>query len=172
MVQLKSAGLRFDINSDDKGLAGTDKTHNFYKHVGETLSILGGSGVGYKADLYSNRNLITYHDNDGIRIVMKTNPVFDRLTLVNKDDPSKSLELYAKTDNNGKAYLSPVEKDIAVKEKPQTPNNGTGGNHNAVGQSGASGQNGSNSNHGINGNNGTMDFLPMKLISLVQQSKD
>lgn len=161
MAQLKSAGLRFAINSDDKGLAGTDKTHNFYKHVGETLSILGESGVGYKADLYSSRNLITYHDNDGIRIAMKTNPVFDPLTLVNKDDPSKSLELYAKTDNNGKAYLSPVEKDIAVKEKPQTPNNGTGGNHNTSGQSGASGQNGangqngSNANHGINGNNGT-----------------
>lgn len=120
LAQLKSAGLRFAINSDDKGLAGTDKTHNFYKHVGETLSILGGSGVGYKADLYSNRNLITYHDNDDIRIVMKTNPVFDRLTLVNKDDPTKSLELYAKTGDDGKAHLIQAEKapeaDNAVKK--------------------------------------------------------
>ncbi|HHF3939940.1 TPA: YadA-like family protein [Haemophilus influenzae] len=177
LAQLKSAGLRFAVNSDNQGLAGTDKTHNFYKHVGETLSILGENGVGYKADLYSNRNLITYHDNDGIRIAMKTNPVFDRLTLVNKDDPSKSLELYAKTGDDGKAHLIQAEKapeaNNAAKEKPQTPNNGTGGNHNASGQSGvsgqngqaggagstgqggANGQNGANANHGINGNNGT-----------------
>ena len=146
LAQLKSAGLRFAVNSDNQGFADTDKTHNFYKHVGETLSILGESGVGYKADLYSSRNLITYHDNDGIRIAMKTNPVFDRLTLVNKDDPSKSLELYAKTGDDGKAHLIQAEKapetDNAVKEKPQTPNNGTDGNHNTAGQDGANGQNG------------------------------
>lgn len=120
LAQLKSAGLRFAVNSDNQGLAGTDKTHNFYKHVGETLSILGESGVGYKADLYSSRNLITYHDNDGILIAMKTNPVFDRLTLVNKDDPTKSLELYAKTGDDGKAHLIQAEKapeaDNAVKK--------------------------------------------------------
>lgn len=162
LAQLKSAGLRFAVNSDNQGFAGTDKTHNFYKHVGETLSILGESGVGYKADLYSSRNLITYHDNDGIRIAMKTNPVFDRLTLVNKDDPSKSLELYAKTGDDGKAHLIQAEKapetDNAVKEKPQTPNNGTDGNHNTAGQGGANGQSGgtgSTGNAGSQGSNGT-----------------
>ncbi|WP_118794418.1 ESPR-type extended signal peptide-containing protein [Haemophilus haemolyticus] len=165
LAQLKSAGLRFAVNSDNQGFADTDKTHNFYKHVGETLSILGESGVGYKADLYSSRNLITYNDNDGIRIAMKTNPVFDRLTLVNKDDPSKSLELYAKTGDDGKAHLIQAEKapetDNAVKEKPQTPNNGTDGNHNTAGQSGANGQNrqaggaGSTGNAGSAGNQGT-----------------
>lgn len=81
---------------------------------------MGENGVGYKADLYSSRNLITYHDNDGIRIAMKTNPVFDRLTLVNKDDPTKSLELYAKTGDDGKAHLIQAEKapeaDNAVKK--------------------------------------------------------
>ena len=165
LAQLKSAGLRFAVNSDNQGFADTDKTHNFYKHVGETLSILGESGVGYKADLYSSRNLITYNDNDGIRIAMKTNPVFDRLTLVNKDDPSKSLELYAKTGDDGKAHLIQTEKapetDNAVKEKPQTPNNGTDGNHNTAGQGGANGQNrqaggaGSTGNAGSAGNQGT-----------------
>ena len=165
LAQLKSAGLRFAVNSDNQGFADTDKTHNFYKHVGETLSILGESGVGYKADLYSSRNLITYNDNDGIRIAMKTNPVFDRLTLVNKDDPSKSLELYAKTGDDGKAHLIQAEKapetDNAVKEKPQTPNNGTDGNHNTAGQGGANGQNrqaggaGSTGNAGSAGNQGT-----------------
>ena len=159
LAQLKSAGLRFAVNSDNQGLAGTDKTHNFYKHVGETLSILGENGVGYKADLYSNRNLITYHDNDGIRIAMKTNPVFDRLTLVNKDDPSKSLELYAKTGDDGKAHLIQAEKapeaNNAAKEKPQTPNNGTGGNHNASGQSGVSGQNGQAGGAGSTGHAGS-----------------
>ena len=162
LAQLKSAGLRFAVNSDDQGFAGTDKTHNFYKHVGETLSILGESGVGYKADLYSSRNLITYHDDEGIRIAMKTNPVFDRLTLVNKDDPSKSLELYAKTGDDGKAHLIQAEKapetDNAVKEKPQTPNNGTDGNHNTAGQGGANGQSGgtgSTGNAGSQGSNGT-----------------
>ena len=159
LAQLKSAGLRFAVNSDDKGLAGTDKTHNFYKHVGETLSILGESGVGYKADLYSSRNLITYHDNDGIRIAMKTNPVFDRLTLVNKDDPTKSLELYAKIGDDGKAHLIQAEKapetDNAVKEKPQTPNNGTDGNHNTAGQDGANGQNGHAGGTGSTGNTGS-----------------
>ena len=159
LAQLKSAGLRFAVNSDNQGFAGTDKTHNFYKHVGDTLSILGESGVGYKADLYSSRNLITYHDNDGIRIAMKTNPVFDRLTLVNKDDPSKSLELYAKTDADGKAHLIQAEKapetDNAVKEKPQTPNNGTDGNHNTAGQDGANGQNGQAGGTGSTGNAGS-----------------
>ncbi|WP_118775155.1 ESPR-type extended signal peptide-containing protein [Haemophilus haemolyticus] len=159
LAQLKSAGLRFAVNSDNQGFAGTDKTHNFYKHVGDTLSILGESGVGYKADLYSSRNLITYHDNDGIRIAMKTNPVFDRLTLVNKDDPSKSLELYAKTDADGKAHLIQAEKapetDNAVKEKPQTPNNGTDGNHNTAGQDGANGQNGQAGGTGSAGNAGS-----------------
>ena len=159
LAQLKSAGLRFAVNSDNQGLAGTDKTHNFYKHVGETLSILGESGVGYKADLYSSRNLITYHDNDGIRIAMKTNPVFDRLTLVNKDDPSKSLELYAKTGDDGKAHLIQAEKapeaDNAVKEKPQTPNNSTDGNHNTAGQDGANGQNGQAGGAGSTGNAGS-----------------
>ncbi len=159
LAQLKSAGLRFAVNSDDKGFANTDKTHNFYKHVGETLSILGESGVGYKADLYSSRNLITYHDNDGIRIAMKTNPVFDRLTLVNKDDPSKSLELYAKTDKDGNAHLIQVEKapeaNNAAKEKPQTPNNGTDGNHNTAGQDGANGQNGQTGGTGSTGNAGS-----------------
>lgn len=161
LAQLKSAGLRFAVNSDDKGFADTDKTHNFYKHVGETLSILGESGVGYKADLYSSRNLITYHDNDGIRIAMKTNPVFDRLTLVNKDDPSKSLELYAKTGDDGKAHLIQAEKapeaDNAVKEKPQTPNNSTDGNHNTAGQDGANGQNGHAGGTGSTGNAGSTD---------------
>ena len=156
LAQLKSAGLHFAVNSDNQGFAGTDKTHNFYKHVGETLSILGESGVGYKADLYSSRNLITYHDNDGIRIAMKTNPVFDRLTLVNKDDPSKSLELYAKTGDDGKAHLIQAEKapetDNAVKEKPQTPNTGTDGNHNTAGQDGANGQNGQSGGVGSAGN--------------------
>ncbi len=163
LAQLKSAGLRFAVNSDNQGFADTDKTHNFYKHVGETLSILGESGVGYKADLYSSRNLITYHDNDGIRIAMKTNPVFDRLTLVNKDDPSKSLELYAKTGDDGKAHLIQAEKapetDNAVKEKPQTPNNGTDGNHNTAGQGGANGQNGQDggsSSAGSQGSNGSV----------------
>ncbi|WP_223265900.1 YadA-like family protein [Haemophilus influenzae] len=165
LAQLKSAGLRFAVNSDDKGFAGTDKTHNFYKHVGETLSILGESGVGYKADLYSSRNLITYHDNDGIRIAMKTNPVFDRLTLVNKDDPNKSLELYAKTGDDGKAHLIQAEKapeaNNAAKEKPQTPNNGTDSNHNTARQGGTNGQNGqaggssSTGNAGSQGSNGT-----------------
>ena len=159
LAQLKSAGLRFAVNSDNQGFAGTDKTHNFYKHVGDTLSILGESGVGYKADLYSSRNLITYHDNDGIRIAMKTNPVFDRLTLVNKDDPSKSLELYAKTDADGKAHLIQAEKapetDNAVKEKPQTPNNGTDGNHNTAGQGGANGQDGQAGGAGSTGNAGS-----------------
>ena len=159
LAQLKSAGLRFAVNSDNQGFADTDKTHNFYKHVGETLSILGESGVGYKADLYSSRNLITYHDNDGIRIAMKTNPVFDRLTLVNKDDPSKSLELYAKTGDDGKAHLIQAEKapetDNAVKEKPQTPNNGTDGNHNTAGQDGANGQNGQAGGAGSTGNAGS-----------------
>ena len=159
LAQLKSAGLRFAVNSDNQGFAGTDKTHNFYKHVGETLSILGESGVGYKADLYSSRNLITYHDNDGIRIAMKTNPVFDRLTLVNKDDPSKSLELYAKTGDDGKAHLIQAEKapetDNAVKEKPQTPNNGTDSNHNTAGQGGANGQNGQDGGTGSTGNAGS-----------------
>ena len=159
LAQLKSAGLRFAVNSDNQGFAGTDKTHNFYKHVGEALSILGESGVGYKADLYSSRNLITYHDNDGIRIAMKTNPVFDRLTLVNKDDPSKSLELYAKTGDDGKAHLIQAEKapeaDNAVKEKPQTPNNGTDGNHNTAGQDGANGQNGHAGGTGSTGNTGS-----------------
>ena len=159
LAQLKSAGLRFAVNSDNQGFADTDKTHNFYKHVGETLSILGESGVGYKADLYSSRNLITYHDNDGIRIAMKTNPVFDRLTLVNKDDPSKSLELYAKTGDDGKAHLIQAEKapetDNAVKEKPQTPNNGTDGNHNTAGQDGANGQNGQAGGTGSAGNAGS-----------------
>ena len=159
LAQLKSAGLRFAVNSDNQGFAGTDKTHNFYKHVGETLSILGESGVGYKADLYSSRNLITYHDNDGIRIAMKTNPVFDRLTLVNKDDPTKSLELYAKTGDDGKAHLIQAEKapetDNAVKEKPQTPNNGTDGNHNTAGQDGANGQNGQAGGSGSTGNAGS-----------------
>ena len=161
LAQLKSAGLRFAVNSDNQGFAGTDKTHNFYKHVGETLSILGESGVGYKADLYSSRNLITYHDNDGIRIAMKTNPVFDRLTLVNKDDPTKSLELYAKTGDDGKAHLIQAEKapeaDNAVKEKPQTPNNGTDGNHNTAGQDGANGQNGHAGGSGSTGNAGSTD---------------
>lgn len=159
LAQLKSAGLRFAVNSDNQGFADTDKTHNFYKHVGETLSILGESGVGYKADLYSSRNLITYHDNDGIRIAMKTNPVFDRLTLVNKDDPSKSLELYAKTGDDGKAHLIQAEKapetDNAVKEKPQTPNNGTDGNHNTAGQGGANGQNGQDGGSSSTGNAGS-----------------
>lgn len=159
LAQLKSAGLRFVVNSDNQGFAGTDKTHNFYKHVGETLSILGESGVGYKADLYSSRNLITYHDNDGIRIAMKTNPVFDRLTLVNKDDPTKSLELYAKTGDDGKAHLIQVEKapeaNNAAKEKPQTPNNGTDGNHNTAGQDGANGQNGHAGGTGSTGNTGS-----------------
>ena len=159
LAQLKSAGLHFAVNSDNQGFAGTDKTHNFYKHVGETLSILGESGVGYKADLYSSRNLITYHDNDGIRIAMKTNPVFDRLTLVNKDDPSKSLELYAKTGDDGKAHLIQAEKapetDNAVKEKPQTPNNGTDGNHNTAGQGGANGQNGQDGDSSSTGNAGS-----------------
>ena len=159
LAQLKSAGLRFAVNSDNQGFAGTDKTHNFYKHVGETLSILGESGVGYKADLYSSRNLITYHDNDGIRIAMKTNPVFERLTLVNKDDPSKSLELYAKTGDDGKAHLIQAEKapetDNAVKEKPQTPNTGTDGNHNTAGQDGANGQNGHAGGTGSTGNTGS-----------------
>lgn len=159
LAQLKSAGLRFAVNSDNQGFADTDKTHNFYKHVGETLSILGESGVGYKADLYSSRNLITYHDNDGIRIAMKTNPVFDRLTLVNKDDPSKSLELYAKTGDDGKAHLIQAEKapetDNAVKEKPQTPNNETDGNHNTAGQDGANGQNGQAGSAGSTGNAGS-----------------
>ena len=159
LAQLKSAGLRFAVNSDSQGFAGTDKTHNFYKQVGETLSILGESGVGYKADLYSSRNLITYHDNDGIRIAMKTNPVFERLTLVNKDDPSKSLELYAKTGDDGKAYLIQAEKapetDNAVKEKPQTPNTGTDGNHNTAGQDGANGQNGHAGGTGSTGNTGS-----------------
>ena len=159
LAQLKSAGLHFAVNSDNQGFAGTDKTHNFYKHVGETLSILGESGVGYKADLYSSRNLITYHDNDGIRIAMKTNPVFDRLTLVNKDDPSKSLELYAKTGDDGKAHLIQAEKapetDNAVKEKPQTPNTGTDGNHNTAGQDGANGQNGHAGGTGSTGNTGS-----------------
>ena len=159
LAQLKSAGLRFAVNSDNQGFAGTDKTHNFYKQVGETLSILGESGVGYKADLYSSRNLITYHDNDGIRIAMKTNPVFERLTLVNKDDPSKSLELYAKTDADGKAHLIQAEKapetDNAVKEKPQTPNTGTDGNHNTAGQDGANGQNGHAGGTGSTGNTGS-----------------
>ncbi|NXZ84592.1 hypothetical protein HZI61_05240, partial [Haemophilus influenzae] len=158
LAQLKSAGLRFAVNSDNQGFTDTDKT-NFYKHVGETLSILGESGVGYKADLYSSRNLITYHDNDGIRIAMKTNPVFDRLTLVNKDDPSKSLELYAKTDNKGKTYLMQEEKapeaNNAAKEKPQTPNNGTDGNHNTAGQDGANGQNGQDGGSGSTGNAGS-----------------
>lgn len=167
LAQLKSAGLRFAVNSDNQGFAGTEKTHNFYKRVGETLSILGESGVGYKADLYSSRNLITYHDNEGIRIAMKTNPVFDRLTLVNKDDPTKSLELYAKIGDDGKAHLIQAEKapetDNAVKEKPQTPNNGTDGNHNTAGQDGANGQAGgagSTGNAGSAGNqgsNGTTD---------------
>ena len=159
LAQLKSAGLRFAVNSDSQGFAGTDKTHNFYKQVGETLSILGESGVGYKADLYSSRNLITYHDNDGIRIAMKTNPVFERLTLVNKDDPSKSLELYAKTGDDGKAHLIQAEKapetDNAVKEKPQTPNTGTDGNHNTAGQDGANGQNGHAGGTGSTGNTGS-----------------
>ena len=159
LAQLKSAGLRFAVNSDNQGFAGTDKTHKFYKHVGETLSILGESGVGYKADLYSSRNLITYHDNDGIRIAMKTNPVFERLTLVNKDDPSKSLELYAKTGDDGKAHLIQAEKapetDNAVKEKPQTPNTGTDGNHNTAGQDGANGQNGHAGSTGSTGNTGS-----------------
>ena len=159
LAQLKSAGLRFAVNSDNQGFAGTDKTHNFYKQVGETLSILGESGVGYKADLYSSRNLITYHDNDGIRIAMKTNPVFDRLTLVNKDDPTKSLELYAKIGDDGKAHLIQAEKapetDNAVKEKPQTPNNGTDGNHNTAGQDGANGQNGQAGGAGSTGNAGS-----------------
>lgn len=159
LAQLKSAGLRFAVNSDNQGFAGTDKTHNFYKHVGETLSILGESGVGYKADLYSSRNLITYHDNDGIRIAMKTNPVFDRLTLVNKDDPSKSLELYAKTGDDGKAHLIQAEKapeaNNAAKEKPQTPNNGTDGNHNTAGQDGANGQNGQDGGSSSTGNAGS-----------------
>ena len=159
LAQLKSAGLRFAVNSDNQGFAGTDKTHNFYKHVGETLSILGESGVGYKADLYSSRNLITYHDNDGIRIAMKTNPVFERLTLVNKDDPSKSLELYAKTGDDGKAHLIQAEKapetDNAVKEKPQTPNTGADGNHNTAGQDGANGQNGHAGGTGSTGNTGS-----------------
>ncbi|PRM14869.1 Collagen triple helix repeat (20 copies) [Haemophilus influenzae] len=164
LAQLKSAGLRFAVNSDNQGFAGTDKTHNFYKHVGETLSILGESGVGYKADLYSSRNLITYHDNDGIRIAMKTNPVFDRLTLVNKDDPSKSLELYAKTGDDGKAHLIQAEKapepNNAAKEKPQTPNNGTDGNYNAAGQDGSvdqDGANGQNGQAGDSGSTGTAD---------------
>ena len=161
LAQLKSAGLRFAVNSDSQGFAGTDKTHNFYKQVGETLSILGESGVGYKADLYSSRNLITYHDNDGIRIAMKTNPVFERLTLVNKDDPSKSLELYAKTGDDGKAHLIQAEKapetDNAVKEKPQTPNTGTDGNHNTAGQDGANGQNGHAGGSGSTGNAGSTD---------------
>lgn len=159
LAQLKSAGLRFAVNSDNQGFAGTDKTHKFYKHVGETLSILGESGVGYKADLYSSRNLITYHDNDGIRIAMKTNPVFERLTLVNKDDPSKSLELYAKTGDDGKAHLIQAEKapetDNAVKEKPQTPNTGTDGNHNTAGQDGANGQNGQAGGSGSTGTAGS-----------------
>nr|PRJ14646.1 Collagen triple helix repeat (20 copies) [Haemophilus influenzae] len=159
LAQLKSAGLRFAVNSDDKGFAGTDKTHNFYKHVGETLSILGESGVGYKADLYSSRNLITYHDDEGIRIAMKTNPVFDRLTLVNKDDPSKSLELYAKTGDDGKAHLIQAEKapeaNNAAKEKPQTPNNGTDGNHNTAGQDGSAGQDGANGQNGQTGGTGS-----------------
>lgn len=127
--------------------------------MGETLSILGESGVGYKADLYSSRNLITYHDNDGIRIAMKTNPVFERLTLVNKDDPSKSLELYAKTGDDGKAHLIQAEKapetDNAVKEKPQTPNTGADGNHNTAGQDGANGQNGHAGGTGSTGNTGS-----------------
>ncbi|WP_455934189.1 ESPR-type extended signal peptide-containing protein [Neisseria sp.] len=159
LAQLKSAGLRFAVNSDNQGFAGTEKTHNFYKRVGETLSILGESGVGYKADLYSSRNLITYHDNEGIRIAMKTNPVFDRLTLVNKDDPTKSLELYAKIGDDGKAHLIQAEKapetDNAVKEKPQTPNNGTDGNHNTAGQDGANGQNGQAGGTGSTGNAGS-----------------
>ena len=159
LAQLKSAGLRFAVNSDNQGFAGTEKTHNFYKRVGETLSILGESGVGYKADLYSSRNLITYHDNDGIRIAMKTNPVFDRLTLVNKDDPSKSLELYAKTGDDGKAHLIQAEKapeaNNAAKEKPQIPNNGTDGNHNTAGQDGANGQNGQAGGTGSTGNAGS-----------------
>ena len=159
LAQLKSAGLRFAVNSDNQGFAGTDKTHKFYKHVGETLSILGESGVGYKADLYSSRNLITYHDNDGIRIAMKTNPVFERLTLDNKDEPSKSLELYAKTGDDGKAHLIQAEKapetDNAVKEKPQTPNTGTDGNHNTAGQDGANGQNGQAGGSGSTGTAGS-----------------
>lgn len=120
---------------------------------------MGESGVGYKADLYSSRNLITYHDNDGIRIAMKTNPVFERLTLVNKDDPSKSLELYAKTGDDGKAHLIQAEKapetDNAVKEKPQTPNTGTDGNHNTAGQDGANGQNGQAGGSGSTGTAGS-----------------
>ena len=31
LAQLKSAGLRFAVNSDNQGFAGTDKTHKFYK---------------------------------------------------------------------------------------------------------------------------------------------
>ena len=71
-------------------LAGLDFAGNtgeaIHKNLGEKLNIEGMEKAVYDKDTYSSENLVTYNDNDTLRVAMLRNPKFNTVTLSDGTD--------------------------------------------------------------------------------------